>query len=111
MSIDAKDSDTYSVWTKDSIRYQDLDPNEPVNYGAINEYFEDGQGRFRQDYLVSGAFDILSVFPSPGLPSDTIPYWTDTSPDRATRRLRLNWTPIRGEHELQEPLEKRAKND
>ena len=39
MSIDAKDSDTYSVWTKDSIRYQDLDPNEPVNYGAINEYF------------------------------------------------------------------------
>ena len=62
MSINEKDPGTYPVWTKDSIRYRDLDPNEHVNNGAINEYFEDGRVRFRQDYLTSAAFDILSGF-------------------------------------------------
>ena len=62
MSIDPKDPGTYPIWTKDSIRYRDLDPNEHVNNGAINEYFEDGRVRFRQDYLMPVAFDILSGF-------------------------------------------------
>ena len=62
MNIDPKDPATYPVWTKDSIRYRDLDPNEHVNNGAINEYFEDGRVRFRQDYLTSAAYDVLSGF-------------------------------------------------
>ena len=62
MSIDPKDPDTYPVWTRDVIRYSDLDPNDHVNNGAINEYFEDGRVRFRQDYLSSAAFDVLSGF-------------------------------------------------
>lgn len=62
MNIDPKDPATYPVWTTDTIRYRDLDPNEHVNNGAINEYFEDGRVRFRQDYLSAAAYDILSGF-------------------------------------------------
>ena len=62
MNIDPKDPETYPVWTKDTIRYRDLDPNEHVNNGAINEYFEDGRVRFRKDYLTCAAHDILSGF-------------------------------------------------
>ena len=62
MEIDRKHPATYPVWTKDTIRYRDLDPNEHVNNGAINEYFEDGRVRFRQDYLTSAAYDVLSGF-------------------------------------------------
>ncbi len=62
MSIEPKNPGSYPVWTKDSIRYRDLDPNGHVNNGAINEFFEDGRVRFRQDYLTSVASDILSGF-------------------------------------------------
>ena len=62
MSIDPKNPKTYPVWTADSIRYCDLDPNEHVNNGAINEFFEDGRVRFRKEYLTSAAFDVLSGF-------------------------------------------------
>ena len=62
MAVDPKKTDTYPVWTRDSIRYRDLDPNEHVNNGAINEYFEDGRVRFRHDFLTSVAYDVLSGF-------------------------------------------------
>lgn len=39
--------DTYDSWTKVSIRFGDLDPNNHVNNGAINQYFEDGRVTFR----------------------------------------------------------------
>jgi len=49
--VDLQSRDAYRVWTRDIIRYVDLDPNNHVNNGAINTYFEDGRVRFRNDHL------------------------------------------------------------
>ncbi|MFT5445375.1 MAG: acyl-CoA thioester hydrolase [Gammaproteobacteria bacterium] len=49
--VDLKDRTAYRVWTSDTIRYSDLDPNNHVNNGAINTYFEDGRVRFRGEHL------------------------------------------------------------
>lgn len=43
----------YRIWTKDIVRYSDLDPNGHVNNGAINQYFEDGRIALRNDYRAS----------------------------------------------------------
>jgi len=60
--IDLTDRASYRVWTRDTIRYSDLDPNDHVNNGAINAYFEDGRVRFRQQHLSHLGAGILAGF-------------------------------------------------
>lgn len=60
--IDLTRAATYPVWTTDTIRYCDLDPNEHVNNGAINAFFEDGRVRFRHVHLASIGAGTLSGF-------------------------------------------------
>jgi acyl-CoA thioester hydrolase len=60
--VDLKSRDAYRVWTQDTIRYADLDPNNHVNNGAINTYFEDGRVRFRNSYLGHLGADTLAGF-------------------------------------------------
>lgn len=49
-------------WAEVSIRYRDLDPNGHVNNGAINQYFEDGRVKFREDRMSSLGREILTGF-------------------------------------------------
>ena len=60
--IDLTDRASYRVWTRDTIRYSDLDPNDHVNNGAINAYLEDGRVRFRQQHLAHLGAGILAGF-------------------------------------------------
>ena len=60
--IDLKDRGSFRVWTRETIRYSDLDPNSHVNNGAINAYFEDGRVRFRNEHLSHLGAGILSGF-------------------------------------------------
>jgi acyl-CoA thioester hydrolase len=60
--VDLKDRGSYRVWTGDTIRYSDLDPNDHVNNGAINTYLEDGRVRFRNEHLSHLGAGILSGF-------------------------------------------------
>ena len=60
--IDLTDRASYRVWTRDTIRYSDLDPNDHVNNGAINAYFEDGRVRFRKQHLSHLGAGILAGF-------------------------------------------------
>ena len=50
-SKDLKDRSSYRIWTRDTVRYVDLDPNMHVNNGAIGAYLEDGRVRFRDEQL------------------------------------------------------------
>lgn len=54
--------DSFAVWTTVSVRYGDLDPNNHVNNGAINQYFEDGRVGFRLQRLTEVAGATLSGF-------------------------------------------------
>jgi len=54
--------DSFAVWTTVSVRYGDLDPNNHVNNGAINQYFEDGRVGFRLQRLTEVAGNTLSGF-------------------------------------------------
>ena len=60
--VDLKDRSSYRVWTHDTIRFSDLDPNNHVNNGAINTYFEDGRVRFRNQHLSHLGAGVLSGF-------------------------------------------------
>jgi acyl-CoA thioester hydrolase len=60
--IDLTDHASYRVWTRDTIRYSDLDPNDHVNNGAINAYLEDGRVRFRKQHLSHLGAGILAGF-------------------------------------------------
>ena len=60
--IDLKRRESFRVWTRDTIRYSDLDPNSHVNNGAINTYFEDGRLRFRIEHLSHLGAELLSGF-------------------------------------------------
>jgi len=60
--INLRDSSTYAVWTTDTIRYVDLDPNGHVNNGAINAFFEDGRVRLREEHLAGEDDSMLSGF-------------------------------------------------
>ena len=60
--VELKERGTFRVWTSDSIRYSDLDPNDHVNNGAINAYLEDGRVRFRKQYLSHLGAGMLSGF-------------------------------------------------
>lgn len=62
MNLNTKDRNRYRVWTSDTIRYSDLDPNNHVNNGAMNEYFEDGRVRLRQTHFSHLGQDTLSGF-------------------------------------------------
>lgn len=59
---DLTSRDSFAVWTTVSVRYGDLDPNNHVNNGAINQYFEDGRVGFRLQRLTEVAGDTLSGF-------------------------------------------------
>ncbi len=61
-SIDLKRRTAYAEWTRDTIRYRDLDPNGHVNNGAINEFFEDGRVQFRAARMAALGGDILTGF-------------------------------------------------
>ena len=52
----------YRLWTKDIVRYSDLDPNGHVNNGAVNQYFEDGRIALRTDYMAGLEDDLLGGF-------------------------------------------------
>ncbi len=60
--VDLSARASYRVWTRDTIRYSDLDPNDHVNNGAINAYFEDGRVRFRNQHLAHLGAGVLSGF-------------------------------------------------
>ncbi len=60
--VDLASRASYRVWTRDTIRYSDLDPNGHVNNGAINTYFEDGRVRFRKQYLSHLGAGLLAGF-------------------------------------------------
>ena len=45
--FDGKNRAVYADWTRHTIRYRDLDPNDHVNNGSINQFFEDGRVHFR----------------------------------------------------------------
>ncbi len=59
---DLTDRGSYRVWTRDTIRYSDLDPNDHVNNGAINAYLEDGRVRFRNAHLSHLGAGVLAGF-------------------------------------------------
>ena len=60
--VDLKKRATYPVWTQDLVRYVDLDPNEHVNNGAINAYFQDGRVRFRVEHMSGVGLELLEGF-------------------------------------------------
>ena len=60
--LDLKRRESFTAWTSATIRYSDLDPNGHVNNGAINELFEDGRVRFRNDNLVKLPGSFLTGF-------------------------------------------------
>ena len=60
--VDLTDRGVFAVWTTDTVRYGDLDPNLHVNNGAINQFFEDGRVSFRQQRLSSTDGDKLTGF-------------------------------------------------
>ena len=60
--VDLTSRTSYRIWIQDVVRYGDLDPNEHVNNGAINAYFEDGRVRLREDHLSDLGFGLLAGF-------------------------------------------------
>jgi acyl-CoA thioester hydrolase len=62
VAFDGKSRGVYADWTRDVIRYADLDPNNHVNNGAINQYFEDGRVHFRNARMGTLGAAILSGF-------------------------------------------------
>lgn len=49
--LDLTKRSLYRDWTEVTIRYADIDPNNHVNNGAINQFFEDGRVHLRQTYM------------------------------------------------------------
>ncbi len=62
MTFDLTSRSAYPVWTKDIIRYRDLDPNAHVNHTSISEYFENGRVRLRHEHLSELGEEILTGF-------------------------------------------------
>jgi acyl-CoA thioester hydrolase len=60
--FDGKSRSVYVDWTRDIVRYADLDPNGHVNNGAINQYFEDGRVHFRNARMGTLGAAILTGF-------------------------------------------------
>ena len=51
---------TFRDWTRAIIRYRDLDPNDHVNNGAINGFFEEDRIHFRREDLVRSGRDTVA---------------------------------------------------
>ena len=60
--FDPTDRASYATWTRDVVRYRDLDPNGHVNNGAINEFFEDGRVHFRRERMAALGDAVLTGF-------------------------------------------------
>jgi len=60
--FDGKNRAIYPDWTRDTIRYRDLDPNGHVNNGSINQFFEDGRVHFRNAKMGTLAAATLTGF-------------------------------------------------
>ena len=54
--------EAYSSWISVSSRYSDLDPNEHINNGAINSFFEEGRVNLRAERMALLDKNILSGF-------------------------------------------------
>lgn len=61
-AVDLTDRAVYAEWTRDIIRFGDLDPNGHVNNGAINQYFEDGRVHFRRARMTGVGLGTLAGF-------------------------------------------------
>ena len=61
-AVDLTRRDIYAAWTRVTIRYADLDPNNHVNNGAINQYFEDGRVQFRTTRMAPLGAEALAGF-------------------------------------------------
>lgn len=60
--IDLTDRGVYAVWSRDIVRYRDLDPNGHVNNGAVNQFFEDGRIGFRDQRMAGLQENLLTGF-------------------------------------------------
>ena len=60
--FDGKNRGVYAEWTRDTIRYRDLDPNGHVNNGSINQFFEDGRVHFRNARMGTLGSAVLTGF-------------------------------------------------
>lgn len=60
--IDPTDRALYRDWTEVTIRYADIDPNNHVNNGAINQFFEDGRVDLRQGHMTALPSGVLTGF-------------------------------------------------
>lgn len=60
--FDGKNRAVYAEWTRDTIRYRDLDPNGHVNNGSINQFFEDGRVHFRNARMGTLGSAVLTGF-------------------------------------------------
>lgn len=54
--------ESFVEWTGVSVRYRDLDPNNHVNNGSINGFFEDGRVAFRDTRMKDLEGGILRGF-------------------------------------------------
>lgn len=59
---DLTDPSVYAEWTGVTVRYRDLDPNNHVNNGSINGFFEDGRVAFRDARMGDLPGGILTGF-------------------------------------------------
>ena len=60
--IDLTDRGVYACWSRDLVRYRDLDPNGHVNNGAVNQFFEDGRIGFRNQRMAGMQENLLTGF-------------------------------------------------
>ncbi len=60
--FDGKNRAIYPDFTRVTIRYRDLDPNNHVNNGSINQFFEDGRVHFRNAKMGTLNAAILTGF-------------------------------------------------
>mgnify|MGYP003628655512 CR=1 FL=1 len=60
--IDLTGRDIYACWSRDLVRYRDLDPNGHVNNGAVNQFFEDGRIGFRDQRMAGMQENLLTGF-------------------------------------------------
>lgn len=59
---DLTDRGVYPVWSRDLVRYRDLDPNGHVNNGAVNQFFEDGRIGLRDQRMAGLQKNLLTGF-------------------------------------------------
>jgi len=62
LEIDLTDRGVFACWSRDLVRYRDLDPNGHVNNGAVNQFFEDGRIGFRDQRMTGMQENLLTGF-------------------------------------------------